>query len=139
VLVLSLESDRRFIVEVLEAGAKGYVLKDSCFEDLATAIRLIAAGDAYICAKITELILKDYMQRAIDKIPLTFASLTPRERETIQLIADGKNTKEIATALGVSVQTAEVHRHNIMKKLNLYSIAELTKYAVREGLSSLKQ
>jgi len=139
VLVLSLESDRRFIVEVLEAGAKGYVLKDSCFEDLATAIRIIAAGDAYICTKITELIVKDYMQRVTDKIPLTFAILTQRERETIQLIADGKNTKEIAAAFGVSVQTTEVHRHNIMKKLNLYSIAELTKYAVREGLSSLKQ
>jgi DNA-binding NarL/FixJ family response regulator len=138
VLVLSLESDRRFIVEVLEAGAKGYVLKDYCFEDLATAIRRIAAGDAYICAKITELILKDYMQCSINKIPLTFESLTPRERETIQLIADGKNTKEIAAEFGVSLKTIEVHRHNIMKKLDLYSIAELTKYAVREGLTSLK-
>ncbi len=138
VLVLSLESDRRFIVEVLEAGARGYVLKDSFFEELATAIRTVAAGDTFLGPKITELIIKDYLQRIPDRQPLTFSSLTSRERETIQLIADGRNSKEIAAEFGVSVKTIEVHRHNIMKKLNLYSIAELTKYAVREGLTSLK-
>jgi DNA-binding NarL/FixJ family response regulator len=138
VLVLSLESDRRFIVEALESGARGYVLKDSFFEELATAIRTVAAGDTYLGPKITELIIKDYLQRIPDKTPLTFTSLTCRERETIQLIADGRNSKEIAAEFGVSVKTIEVHRHNIMKKLNLYSIAELTKYAVREGLTSLK-
>ena len=138
VLVLSLESDRRFIVEALESGARGYVLKDSFFEELATAIRTVAAGDTYLGPKITELIIKDYMKRIPDKTPLTFESLTTRERETIQLIADGRNSKEIAAEFGVSIKTIEVHRHNIMKKLNLYSIAELTKYAIREGLTSLK-
>jgi DNA-binding NarL/FixJ family response regulator len=138
VLVLSLESDRRFIVDALESGARGYVLKDSFYEDLATAIRTVATGDTYLGPKITELIIKDYLQRITDRQPLTFTSLTCRERETIQLIADGKNSKEIAAEFGVSVKTIEVHRHNIMKKLNLYSIAELTKYAVREGLTSLK-
>jgi DNA-binding NarL/FixJ family response regulator len=113
------------------------MLKDSCFEELATAIHTIAAGDTYLGPKTTELIIKDYMQCITNGKALTFESLTARERETIQLIADGKNTKEIAAEFGVSIQTIEVHRHNIMKKLNLYSIAELTKYAVREGLTSL--
>jgi DNA-binding NarL/FixJ family response regulator len=139
VLALSLESDRRFIVEVLEAGAKGYVLKDAFFAELATAIRAVAAGETYLGPKITEMIIKDYLQRIPENLPLTFTSLTTRERELIQLIADGKNTKEIASVFGTSIKTIEVHRHNIMKKLNLYSIAELTKYAVREGLSSLKK
>jgi DNA-binding NarL/FixJ family response regulator len=138
VLALSLESDRRFIVEVLEAGAKGYVLKDAFFAELATAIRTVADGDTYLGPRITEMIIKDYLQRIPEKLPLTFTSLTTRERELIQLIADGKNTKEIASMFGTSIKTIEVHRHNIMKKLHLYSIAELTKYAVREGLSSLK-
>lgn len=138
VLALSLESDRRFIVEVLEAGAKGYVLKDAFFAELACAIRTIAEGDSYLGPRITEMIIKDYLKRIPEKLPLTFNSLTTRERELIQLIADGKNTKEIASEFGTSIKTIEVHRHNIMKKLNLYSIAELTKYAVREGLTSLK-
>ena len=138
VLVLSLESDRRFIVEVLEAGARGYVLKDSFSDDLVNGIRTVAAGDTYLGPKITELIIKDYLQRIPDRQQLTFSSLTCRERETIQLIADGRNSKEIAAKFGISVKTIDVHRHNIMKKLNLYSIAELTKYAVREGLTSLK-
>lgn len=138
ILALSLESDRRFIVEVLEAGAKGYVLKDAFFVELATAIRAVADGDTYLGPKITEMIIKDYLQRIPESLPLTCTSLTTRERELIQLIADGKNTKEIATVFGTSIKTVEVHRHNIMKKLNLYSIAALTKYAVREGLTSLK-
>ena len=138
VLALSLETDRRFIVEVIEAGAKGYVLKDAFFAELAIAIRAVAIGETYLGPKITEMIIKDYLQRIPEKLPLTFTSLTTREREQIRLIADGKNTKEIATLFGTSTKTVEVHRHNIMKKLDLYSIAELTKYAVREGLTSLK-
>ena len=137
VVALSMESDRRFIVEVLESGASGYVLKDGVFAELATAIRTVAAGGMYLGPRISELIIKDYLQRIPDGLPLTHSSLTVREREMIQLIAAGKNTKEIAGIFGISVKTVEVHRHNIMEKLNLYSIAELTKYAVREGLSSL--
>ena len=137
VLALSMESDRRYIVEVLEAGATGYLLKDAFFRDLVDAIRTVAAGDTYLSPRITELILRDYMQRIPEGLPLTFSCLTERERELIQLIANGQNTKEIAAVLGISIKTVEVHRQNIMKKLNLYSIAELTKYAVREGLTSL--
>ena len=138
VLALSMESDRRFIVEVLEAGATGYILKDAFFEELANAIRTVANGETYLGPRITELIIKDYIQRIPDGLPLTHESLTHRERMLLQLIADGKNTKEIAGEFGISIKTVEVHRQNIMKKLDLYSIAELTKYAVREGLTSIQ-
>ncbi len=136
VLVLSMESDRRFIVEVLDAGASGYIMKETVFLELATAIRTVANNETYLGPRITELILKDYLKRIPDKMPLTFESLTTREREIIQLIADGQNSKELAHQFGVSIKTIEVHRHNIMKKLNLNSVASLTKYALREGLTS---
>jgi len=136
VLGFSMESDRRFIVEMLEAGAAGYVLKDAFFKELAEAVRTVAAGDIYLGPRTTELIIKDYLQRIPDRLPLNFTSLTERERELLQLVANGRNTKEIAGELGISIKTVEVHRQNIMKKLNLFSIAELTKYAVREGLTS---
>ena len=136
VLVLSMESDRRFIVEVLDAGALGYIMKEAVFLELTTAIRTVANNETYLCPRITELILKDYLKRVPDKLPLTFESLTTKEREIIQLIADGKSSKELAHQFGVSIKTIEVHRHNIMKKLNLNSVASLTKYALREGLTS---
>ncbi|MBT0664620.1 response regulator transcription factor [Geobacter pelophilus] len=137
VLALSMESDRRFIVEVLDSGANGYILKDAPFSELADAVRIVADNETYLGPRITELIIKDYLQRIPDRLPLTFESLTNREREIIQLIADGKSTKDIASQFVVSIKTIEVHRHAIMKKLNLYSVAELTKYAIREGLTSL--
>jgi DNA-binding NarL/FixJ family response regulator len=138
VIALSMESDKRYIIDILGAGAMGYVLKDCFFAELASAIRTVAKGDNYLGPRITEMIIKDYLQRVPDSLPLSSSSLTQREREIVQLIAEGKNTKEIAASFGTSVKTIEVHRHNIMKKLDLYSIAELTKYAVREGLTSLK-
>ena len=138
VLALSMESDRRFIVEVLKAGALGYVLKDAAFAELATAIRAVAAGETFLGQRITALLVKEYLQRIPEEAPTTYDSLTPREREILQMIADGRNTKEVAFAFNVSIKTVENQRHTIMKKLNLYSIAELTKYAIREGLTSLK-
>lgn len=136
VLALSMESDRRFIVEVIESGARGYVLKDAFFKELANAIRTVAAGENYLGPRINELIIKDYLQRIPDGLPLNFSSLTERERELLQMVANGTNNKEIASQLGISNKTVDVHRQNIMKKLNLFSIAELTKFAVREGLTS---
>lgn len=138
VLALSMESDRRFIVEVISAGIHGYIQKDAAFAELATAIRTVIAGDMYLGPRISELIIKDYLQRIPEGLPLTHESLTPRERDMLQMIADGKNSKELAATFNISIKTVEVHRHMIMKKLNLFSVAELTKYAVREGLSSLK-
>lgn len=137
VLALSMESDRRFIVEVLKAGASGYVLKESAFAELATAIRTVATNETYLGPRITSLIIKEYFQRIPDEVPTSYDSLSPREREIVQLITDGKNTKEIAYTFNVSVKTVENQRHAIMKKLDLYSIAELTKYAIRKGLTTL--
>lgn len=138
VLALSMEADRRFVVEVLKAGANGYVLKDAAFAELATAIRAVAAGETYLPSRVTTLLIKEYLQRIPEDIPATYETLSLREREILQLIADGGNAKEIAFAFGVSVKTVENQRHSIMKKLDLFSIAELTKYAVRQGLTSLK-
>jgi DNA-binding NarL/FixJ family response regulator len=138
VLALSMETDRRFVVEVLKAGANGYILKDSAFTELAKAIRIVAAGETYLGPKISELIIKDYLQQIPDEAAAPYETLTPREREIVQLIAEGRNTKEIAFTFNVSLKTVENQRHAIMKKLDLYSIAELTKYAVREGLTSLR-
>jgi len=138
VLIISMESDRRFIVEALGAGACGYLLKDTAFDELAEAIRTAQSGETILSARISELIVKDYLLRIPEKVSLTHDCLTPREREMLQIIANGMNSKEIAQHLGISIKTVEVHRHSIMKKLNLFSIAELTKYAIREGLTSIR-
>ena len=138
VLALSMESDRRFVVEVLKAGATGYVLKDTAFRELATAIRTVAAGETYLGPRITSLLIKEYLQRIPEELSETYDSLSSREREILQLIAAGKSAKEISFSFGVSLKTVENQRHSIMKKLDLFSIAELTKYAIREGLTSLK-
>jgi DNA-binding NarL/FixJ family response regulator len=138
ILALSMEADRRFVVEVLKAGANGYLLKDCAFGELAKAIRAVANGQTYLVPRIIELVIKDYLQQVPVDGAGSHAQLTTRERELLKLIASGKNTKEIASVLQVSPKTIENQRQAIMKKLDLYSIAELTKYAVREGLSSLK-
>lgn len=138
VVALSMESDRRFVVEVLKSGAMGYVNKESAFAELATAIRTVACGDTFLGPRTTDLIIKEFLQRIPDESALPYMALTARELEIVRLIADGKNSKEIAYAFGVSTKTVENQRHSIMKKLGLYSIAELTKYAVREGLTSLQ-
>jgi len=137
ILALTMESDRRFVVEILKAGATGYLLKDSAFSELATAIRTVYSGETYLSSKVTEVIIKEYLKRIPSVESLSCKELTVRERELLQLIAVGKNPKEIAFAFAVSLKTIENQRHSIMKKLNLFSIAELTKYAVREGLTSL--
>jgi DNA-binding NarL/FixJ family response regulator len=137
VLALSMESDRRFVVEALRAGASGYLLKDALFAELATAVRSVAADQTYLGARISEIIIKDYLQRIPTDADASSEMLTPHEREVLQLIADGMNSKEIAYAFDVSVKTVENQRHTLMKKLGLYSIAKLTKYAVREGLTTL--
>ena len=138
ILALSMETDRRFVVEVLKAGATGYLLKDCAFAELATAIRTVARNETYLPPKIVELVIKDYLQRIPENSSSSYDNLSAREREILQFISSGMCTKEIAFALDVSTKTIENQRQNIMKKLNLYSIAELTKYAVREGLSSLE-
>jgi len=137
VLALSMETDRRFVVEILKSGATGYLLKDAAFSELATAIRSVAAGETYLSHKISELLIKEFIHKNPVEATTTLEKLTPREREILQLIADGKSPKELAFAFDVTLKTIENQRHTLMKKLNLYSIAELTKYAIREGLTML--
>ena len=139
VLALSMIEDKSCVVECLKAGAKGYLLKDCAGEELLGAIRILAAGESYLCPSITDLILREYTQLAAGSPSKATSSLSKREQEVLHLITDGKSTKEIAFTFGVSGKTVDVQRSSIMKKLNLYSIAELTKYAVREGLTTLEQ
>lgn len=139
VLALSMESDRYFVVEALKAGANGYLLKDSAFSEISEAVRTVARGETFLPQKIATLLVKDFLQCIPDEVSSTFESLSPREREILQLVADGNNTKEIAFQLGTSTKTVENQRNALMNKLNLFSIAELTKYAVRHGLSPLKR
>lgn len=143
ILALSMLQDKSCVVECLKAGARGYLIKNCAAEELLGAIRALAAGESYLCTKITELVIKDYAQILPDDSagtasPASCPELSKREREVLQLIAEGKSTKEIAFLAGVSIKTIDVQRNNIMKKLNLFSIAELTKYAVRKGLTSIE-
>jgi len=137
VIALSMHSDARFVSEMLKAGASGYLLKDSAFEELARAIGVVAAGGTYLSPGITGVVVRDYVGRLGEARSEASAALTPREREVLQLVAEGHSTKEIAGKLGVSLKTVDTHRQQIMSKLGLHSVAELTKHAIREGLTEL--
>jgi DNA-binding NarL/FixJ family response regulator len=138
VIALSMHSDRRFVTGVLGAGASGYLLKDCAFEELADAIRTVLAGEVYLSSGITGIVVRDYLNQLSSTETSTPDALTAREREVLQLLAEGLATKQIAASLHVSVKTVETHRRQIMERLNIYSVAELTKYAIREGLTSLE-
>lgn len=139
VLALSMECDRIYVVEVLKAGATGYLLKDTAFAELFEAVHTVARGETYLPRKIATLLVKEFLQRIPEEVSPVYQNLTPREREILQLVADGKSAKEIAFHLDISIKTVENQRHGIMQKLQLFSIAELTKYAVRQGLTPLKR
>lgn len=138
VIALSMHSDKRFVVEMLKVGALGYMLKDCAFEELVHAIRAVTANKTYLSPEIADILVKDYVHLISMKNLSVFSILTAREREVLQLLAEGKPTREIATTLQISVKTVETYRKQIMDKLNMHSIAELTKYAIREGLTSLE-
>jgi DNA-binding NarL/FixJ family response regulator len=137
VLALSRHSERRFVAEMLAAGASGYILKDSAIEELVEALNIVCAGKTYLSPEIVDIVVDDYVDRLTKSRESKLARLTPREREILQLIAEGKSTKQIADALFVSVKTVATHRHQIMEKLNVRNIADLTKFAIREGLTNL--
>jgi two-component system, NarL family, response regulator NreC len=138
VIALSMHSDRKYVLGMLEAGASGYLLKDSAFDELVEAIRQAADGRMYLSPRIADVVVKGYLDKAPGSSCASGPMLTPREREVLQLLAEGMAAKEIATHISVSVKTVETHRRNMMIKLDLRSIAELTKYAVREGLVSIE-
>ena len=136
ILALSMHDDSRFVTEALGAGARGYLLKECAFDELVQAIRSVSDGFHYLSPRITGVLVKDFVNRNPREAASGSIQLSPREREVLQLLAEGKNTKEIAFILNVGVKTVESQRTHVMKKLNLHTIAELTKYAVREGITS---
>ena len=137
VLGLSMHSDKRFVAGILKAGASGYLLKDCAFEEMAGAILAVAHGGTYLSPGVAGSVIQDYIRRLSETDYSPATVLTHREREVLQLLAEGFSTKLIAARLNLSVKTIETHRRQVMEKLNVHSIAELTKYAIREGLTSL--
>jgi DNA-binding NarL/FixJ family response regulator len=137
VLALSMPSDQRFVSKMLQSGASGYMLKDCAFEELISAVQTIATGKIYLSNDITGSIINEYINRIQSIESSNQPVLTSREREILQLISEGNSTSDIANIINVSTKTVETHRKNIMDKLDIHSIAKLTKYAVREGLTSI--
>lgn len=137
VIIVSMHSDRRYVLEALRAGVRGYLLKDSAPEEIFQAIRKVLSGEFYLSPNINEQVISAFVKRSSES-PSAFDILSGREREVLQLLAEGKSTKQIADLLNLSAKTVESHRAHIMEKLNLHSLPELTRYALREGLSSLE-
>jgi two-component system, NarL family, response regulator NreC len=131
VLVLSMHKEAVYVREILKAGARGYILKDAIDTELLNAIRSVAKGDGYISPAVSGALLNDYRKDVTDPVDL----LSGREREVLQLIAEGKTNKEVATKLNLSVYTVDSHRGKIMEKLNLHSTGELVRFAIKHGLA----
>jgi two-component system response regulator NreC len=137
IVMLSMHSDESYVLRALKAGARGYLLKDSAEADLIRAVRAVAEGKSFFSPAVSKVLLDDYvrkLKRSGTEDP--YDLLTPREREVLQLVAEGKSNKEVAQLLNLSVYTVETHRSNIMEKLNLHGVPELILYAVRKGIIS---
>lgn len=130
VLALSMHRDAVYVREILRAGARGYLVKDADDDALVDAVRAVARGEAYLSPAISELVLNDYRRHVTDPLDL----LTSREREVLQMIAEGQTNKEIAGRLNLSVYTVEAHRGKIMEKLNLHSAGDIVRFAIRNGI-----
>ena len=139
VLCLSVHAESRMVLAVLEAGASGYVLKDCSYDELALAIRKAMADQIHLSAELVGLVVKEVRSRGQPQVAGGTAALTPREREMVQLLSEGLSTQQIADRLHVSIKTVATHREHVMQKLDISSLAELTRYALCEGLSSLDQ
>jgi DNA-binding NarL/FixJ family response regulator len=139
VIILSMHTDQQYIYEALRAGARGYLPKSAAFTELLAAIKEVMACRNYVSPSLTESVIDDYVKRAQGSAaPNEAAKLSPREREVIALIAEGNSSADVARQLGISARTVDTHRHNIMQKLELTSIAALTKFAIRNGLCVLQ-
>jgi two-component system response regulator NreC len=122
---------------MLKAGASGYMLKDSAFKELIDAIRVIVGDKIYISPSVTSIVMEDYLEHSSEEVDSIRSLLTSRELEVLQLLAEGKPTKQIALSLSLSIKTIESHRIRVMQKIDVSSIADLTRYAIREGIISL--
>jgi DNA-binding NarL/FixJ family response regulator len=135
VVFLSMHSDESYVLKALKAGARGYLLKDSAEHDLIQAVRAVTQGKSFFSPAIGKMMVEDYMRELQERqIEDTYELLTTREREVLQLLAEGKSNKEVAAVLNLSLYTVETHRGNILQKLNLHSGAELILYAMRKGV-----
>jgi DNA-binding NarL/FixJ family response regulator len=135
IVVLSMHSDEGYVLRALKAGARGYLLKESPEADFIQAIRSVSQGKAFFSPAVSRMLVEDYIRQLQDKdIEDSYELLTSRERELLQLIAEGKSNKDVANMLNLSLYTVETHRGNIMEKLNLHSVPELILYAVRKGV-----
>ena len=139
VIALSGHTDRHFVAAMLEAGASGYVLKEAASEEILRAVLAVHRGGKYLSPEIAGTVIEDYLSHkaGAGNVPSRTA-LATREREVVQLLAEGKTSKEVAELLHISVKTVETHRRNIMSKLKIHSMAALTKFAIREGLTSIE-
>lgn len=134
VLILTMHDSEQVMREVLAAGAVGFLLKSDAGRDLVAAVEALQYGRTFFTTKVAQLVLEGYLHPGTENDRSFRGVLTPREREVIQLLAEGKTTKEVATMLNLSVKTAETHRTNLMRKLDLHSVVDLTLYAVRNGI-----
>ena len=137
IIALSMHMERRMILEMLNAGASGYLLKDCAFGEVIRAIETVMSNCTYLSPRIADIIVKDYVNRVPRTDLSSLTLLSPREREVLQLLAEGSKTRDIAATLHISAKTVDTYRLQIMEKLGIHSIAELTKFAIREGLTSI--
>jgi len=137
VVALSMYPDRRYVIGMLEAGASGYVLKASAYDELTRAVRVVSEGKKYLSPDITGVVVEAHVNSTAASNTSPYKVLGPREREIVQLLAEGKTSPQIAQQLHISTGTVDTHRRNIMKKLGIHTVVGLTKYAIREGLTSI--
>jgi len=139
VLALSIHSNRAFVADMLKAGASGYVLKECTFDDLVEAVHAVASGGTYLSSKVAGVVVSDYVKRLSQTPASPLDAITEREREVLQLVGEGRNTKQIARVLHISSKTVEANRRKIMEKLDAHSVADLVKIAILGGLASLER
>jgi DNA-binding NarL/FixJ family response regulator len=137
IVFLSMHCDEGYVLKALKSGARGYLLKDSAEYDLINAVKAVKEGKAFFSPAISKMLVEDYMRQMHDReVEDSYELLTTREREILQLLAEGRNNKDVASILNLSLYTVETHRSNIFQKLNLHSAAELILYAIRKGVIS---
>ena len=136
VIALSMHSAKRYVTEMFRAGASGYLLKDCDFDELMRAVRTVADGKTYVSPSVSSVVVEDLVHMEERSEATAFSLLTQREREVLQLLAEGRTTKQIALRLHISPKTVEAHRLRVMNKLEIDNVAQLTKYAIQEGLTS---